>query len=320
MDANWRWLHQVGSSKNCFSGNTWEESVCNSVKNCTDTCALEGAQYAQVYGVKAANDSVSLKLFLMESKTRYEMFTLMDNELAFDIDLSTVECGINSALDFVPMDPDGGQAKYPSNKAGAECGTAYCDQLQAGPETDDFLGKGRMGACCPEFRGWDSNSHSFSMSSHTCPDDGLYICNGYSCDSYDERAISKCDRWGCSYNLYRMGNTDFYGKGKKVDTARKFTVVTQFDQDKVTQFFIQDGQKFDMPGPVWEGLPKEGGLSANMCSRQPTLDSVYYPPYDSEGLVGRESGGHCYVEDNDPAFVRNNYPNAFGPVGSTVKV
>ena len=255
MDAEWRWLHQVDSYRSCYSGNTWDDTVCNSVENCTNICALEGAQYAEVYGVKTANDSVSLKLktnfdfaynigsrlFLMESKKRYQMFTLMNNELAFDIDLSTVECGINSALYFVPMDPDGGQAKYPTNKAGAEYGTGYCDascprslRFVAGKanmegwipsETDPLSGSGRWAACCPQFSVWNSNSHSFSMSSHTCPDDGLYVCEGWDCDDYPEERQRKCDRWGCNYNPYRMGNTGFYGKGKKIDTARKFTYV-----------------------------------------------------------------------------------------------
>lgn len=36
--------------------------------------------------------------------SKYQMFTLMNNEFAFDVDLSTVECGLNAALYFVAMD------------------------------------------------------------------------------------------------------------------------------------------------------------------------------------------------------------------------
>ena len=173
LDADFRWLHRVDNYMSCYEGNTWNERFCSTVENCTNTCALEGADYAKVYGVKTANDSVSLRfrtnfdfaynvgsrLFLMESKHRYQMFTLTDNELACDVDLSTVECGINSALYFVPMDPHGGRARYPTNAAGAQYGTGYCDascprslRFVGGKanmegwipsETDEFSGKGR---------------------------------------------------------------------------------------------------------------------------------------------------------------------------------
>lgn len=63
----------------------------------------------------------------MENEEAYQMFTLAGNEFAFDVDLSTVECGINSALYFVAMEPDGGMSSYPTNTAGAKYGTGYCD-------------------------------------------------------------------------------------------------------------------------------------------------------------------------------------------------
>ncbi|KAL2130175.1 hypothetical protein VTI74DRAFT_6807 [Chaetomium olivicolor] len=384
MDANFRWLHKVDSYLSCYSGNIWDGGVCSSNENCTIICALEGASYASAYGVQTANDSISLRLktyldfsynvgsrlFLMESKNRYQMFTLMDNELAFDVDLSTVECGINSALYFVPMDPDGGQAKHPTNKAGAEYGTGYCDascprdlKFIAGKAnmegwvpsaTDPVSGNGIFGACCPQFSVWNSNAHSFSMSSHTCPRDSLYICDPRHCDynniDPENRGRRLCDRWGCGYNPYRMGNRDFYGKGKKVDTARKFTVVTQWSDTNVTQFFVQDGKRIDMPPPVWERLPQDAGLSAEMCSKQVTVfgerDQVadnggweahnrqllntpmvmvmsigtdHYAwntwldsvfPPDDPGFPGRERGDCLPYEDNEPLQAEARYPKA----------
>ena len=52
---------------------------------------------------------------------------------------------------------------------------------------------------------------------------------------------------------FRHGNTDFYGKGKTVDTSKKFTVVTQFhgsgsNLESISQYFIQDGKKIEVPG------------------------------------------------------------------------
>jgi cellulose 1,4-beta-cellobiosidase len=46
-------------------------------------------------------------------------------------------------------------------------------------------------------------------------------------------------------NSYRMGNTSFYGKGMIVDTSQKFTVVTQFIGNPLTQikrFYVQNGK------------------------------------------------------------------------------
>lgn len=59
----------------------------------------------------------------MADESSYEMFTLMDNEFAFDVELSTLECGLNGALYFVMMDADGGMARSSTNTAGAQYGT-----------------------------------------------------------------------------------------------------------------------------------------------------------------------------------------------------
>jgi cellulose 1,4-beta-cellobiosidase len=135
IDSNWRWLHD-SSGKNCYDGNAWT-SACSSATDCASKCQLEGANYQSTYGASTSGDSLTLKFvtkheygtnigsrfYLMNGASKYQMFTLMNNEFAFDVDLSTVECGLNSALYFVAMEEDGGMASYPSNKAGAKYGT-----------------------------------------------------------------------------------------------------------------------------------------------------------------------------------------------------
>lgn len=125
---------------NCYDGNKWT-SACSSNEDCAQNCALEGADYSGTYGITTSNDALTLKFvqehaygtnigsrtYLLNSESKYEMFNLIGNELAFDVDLSTVECGLNSALYFVAMEEDGGMASYPNNKAGAKYGTGYCD-------------------------------------------------------------------------------------------------------------------------------------------------------------------------------------------------
>ena len=54
------------------------------------------------------------------------MFELRAKEFTFDVDVSTLACGINGALYFVEMTPDGDLGKG-SNNAGAAFGTGYCD-------------------------------------------------------------------------------------------------------------------------------------------------------------------------------------------------
>jgi cellulose 1,4-beta-cellobiosidase len=64
-----------------------------------------------------------------------------------------------------------------------------------------------------------------------------------------------------------MGNTDFYGKGKTLDTSKKFTVVTQFQQNKLTQFFVQNGKRIDIPGPKHEGIQGDtAAITPELCS------------------------------------------------------
>jgi cellulose 1,4-beta-cellobiosidase len=141
LDANWRWLHDKNGYSNCYTGNEWNSTVCPDGKKCAENCALEGVDYKKTYGITSSGNSLSLKLkteheygtnigsrtYLMDGASKYQMFTLMGNEFAFDVDLSKLDCGLNGALYFVSMDADGGMSKQPTNKAGAKYGTGYCD-------------------------------------------------------------------------------------------------------------------------------------------------------------------------------------------------
>ena len=46
LDSNWRWLHATSSSTNCYTGNTWDASLCPDPDTCARNCALDGADYA----------------------------------------------------------------------------------------------------------------------------------------------------------------------------------------------------------------------------------------------------------------------------------
>ncbi|SJL04080.1 related to 1,4-beta-D-glucan cellobiohydrolase A [Armillaria ostoyae] len=142
LDSNWRWTHQVSSATNCYTGNTWDATICPDPTTCAANCALDGADYAGTYGITTSGNALTLKfvtqgpystnigsrVYLLDSTgSKYQMFNLKNQEFTFDVDMSNLPCGLNGALYFVQMDADGGLARFPTNKAGAKFGTGYCD-------------------------------------------------------------------------------------------------------------------------------------------------------------------------------------------------
>lgn len=70
---------------------------------------LDGANYASTYGATTSGNALSLKfvtqssgknigsrLYLMESATKYKLFTLENNEFSFDVDLSKLPVSLHS--------------------------------------------------------------------------------------------------------------------------------------------------------------------------------------------------------------------------------
>jgi cellulose 1,4-beta-cellobiosidase len=140
IDANWRWLHTTSGSTNCYTGNKWDTSICPDNDTCAKACALDGADYSGTYGITTSGNALTLKfvtnggqknigsrVYLMASDSQYQLFKTLNQEFAFDVDVSQLPCGLNGALYFSEMDADGGVAKFPNNKAGAKYGTGYCD-------------------------------------------------------------------------------------------------------------------------------------------------------------------------------------------------
>lgn len=260
IDANWRWVHEVNGSTNCYTGNEWDSTICPDADTCTTNCAVDGADYETNYGVTTSDDALTIsfvtvgssatnvgaRLYLMASETEYQMFTLLGNEFTFDVDVSELGCGLNGALYFVSMDEDGGMSKYSTNEAGAKYGTGYCDSQcprdlkfingEANSEnwtastTDSNSGVGEYGSCCTEMDIWEANSISTAYTAHPCATVGQVRCEADDCGgTYSStRYGSYCDPDGCDFNPYRQGVTDFFGTSMTVDTSAVMTVVTQF--------------------------------------------------------------------------------------------
>ncbi|TFK39660.1 cellobiohydrolase I-II [Crucibulum laeve] len=306
LDANWRWLHTTSGYTNCYTGNTWDKSLCPDGATCAKNCALDGADYTGTYGITASGNSLTMKfvtsgqqknigsrVYLMASDTQYQMFKLLNQEFTFDVDVSNLPCGLNGALYFSEMAADGGMSG--NNKAGAKYGTGYCDsqcprdikfiggeanvQGWAPSPNDVNAGTGGYGACCNEMDIWEANSIAAAYTPHPCTVSGLNRCSGTACGGTDNRYGSVCDPDGCDFNSYRMGDTSFYGKGLKVDTSKKFTVVTQFltsnnsttgTLSEIRRLYVQNGKVIQNSKVNIPGMTAGDSITSAFCSSQKT--------------------------------------------------
>ncbi|KAF2652546.1 glycoside hydrolase family 7 protein [Lophiostoma macrostomum CBS 122681] len=309
MDANWRWLHTTEGYTNCYTGNEWNTTICADGATCAANCALDGADYSGTYGVTASSGDLTLKfvtegsystnigsrLYLMASESKYYMFKLLNKEFTFDVDVSNLPCGLNGALYLVEMDEDGGMAKYSTNKAGAKYGTGYCDTqcphdikfIDGEANVEDWTpssndanaGSGKYGTCCNEMDLWEANVVSAALTPHVCSVEGQTRCSGTDCGDGDERYSGVCDKDGCDFNSYRMGDQSFYGKGKTVDTSSKFTVVTQFITNdgtdsgtlsEIRRIYVQGGKVIQNSVSKVSGVTDSNSITDAWCNEQKT--------------------------------------------------
>ncbi|KAJ4390117.1 hypothetical protein N0V93_007590 [Gnomoniopsis smithogilvyi] len=305
IDANWRWVHDVNSSTNCYTGNTWDTSICDDDVSCAEDCCLDGATYQSTYGISTSGDALTLdfvtensngenvgsRTYLMSSATEYEIFDLLGKEFTFDVDVSKLPCGLNGALYFVSMPADGGLST--TNKAGAAYGTGYCDSqcprdlkfIDGEANIEGWVsstnnantGVGDHGSCCPEMDVWEANSISSAFTAHPCTSIEPVVCDGDACGgTYSgtaNRYSGECDPDGCDFNSYRQGDTSFYGPGLTVDTDSVFTVVTQFIEtsgvlSEIKRFYVQDGVVIDNSESTVAGVTGYDSITTAYCDAQ----------------------------------------------------
>ncbi|KAH8830310.1 glycoside hydrolase [Flagelloscypha sp. PMI_526] len=310
LDSNWRWLHSTANSTNCYTGNEWDATLCPDATTCATNCALDGADYSGTYGITTSGNALTLtfvtngpystnigsRVYLLEDESNYQMFDLNNKEFTFDVDMSGLPCGLNGALYFVQMDQDGGLSKYSSNKAGAKYGTGYCDTqcphdikfingaanvVDWAPSDDDpNAGTGKYGTCCNEMDIWEANSMAAAYTPHVCSGDGSQTqCEGTDCGDGDQRYDGICDKDGCDFNSYRMGDPSFLGKGKTIDTNSKFTVVTQFltadnstsgQLSEIRRLYVQNGKVVANSKTAIDGMDAYDSVTDDFCAAQKT--------------------------------------------------
>merc|ERR1712165_492115 len=131
---------------------------------------------------------------------------------------------------------------------------------------------------------WEANSMANAYTPHTCAYPGPYRCEGIECGDNDkgERYDGVCDKDGCDINPYRMGNTDFYGRGPEypVNTLKPMTVATQFlttdgtdagDLSEIRRFYIQDGEIIYSPSSTILGPSDTDSITDEFCDAKKDL-------------------------------------------------
>lgn len=192
--------------------------------------------------------NIGSRVYLLDDNYDYFMFHLKNKEFTFTVDVSNLPCGINGALYFSEMLKDGGSSEYSGNKAGAKYGTGYCDaqcphdikfingegnsEGWVPSKTDVNSGTGKYGTCCQEMDIWEANETATAYTAHVCTVNKQTRCEGTQCGDTDkdQRYQGVCDKDGCDFNPYRLGDSNFFGVGSnfQIDTSKPFTVVTQF--------------------------------------------------------------------------------------------
>merc|ERR1712002_78837 len=364
LDSNWRWVHIVDDFVNCYEGNVWDEEYCPDAATCTENCQLEGVDqedWTNTYGVTTDGTGLTLQFVTqgpystnIGSRTylvapdgeNYYMFYLKNREFTFDVDVSKLPCGLNGALYFVEMDEGGGLSKYPTNEAGAPYGTGYCDAqcphdlkfINGETNCEDWVssdndansGTGHYGTCCFELDIWESNSVATAYTSHPCETDGQERCEGTPCgdNASGERYDGICDKDGCDFNSWRLGDQTFFGPGSEftVDTTKPMTVVTQFitsdgtdhgDLVEMRRIYVQDGKVIQNSFSNLPGIDKVDSITDAFCAQTKVTFGDMDDHAEKGGLITLGDSldrGHVLVmsmwDDHDAnmLWLDSNYP------------
>ena len=140
IDSLSHWVHQKDdTSLGCgVWGSKPNETVCPDVETCQENCIMEGVEDYASYGIYTEGGELRLRhlrddgsvssprvYLLNEEEDKYEMLQLTGLEMAFDVDVSKLPCGMNGALYLSEMEEAGGLSEL--NTGGAAYGTGYCD-------------------------------------------------------------------------------------------------------------------------------------------------------------------------------------------------
>jgi cellulose 1,4-beta-cellobiosidase len=178
---------------------------------------------------------------------------------------------------------------------------------------------------------WEANSISNALTPHPCSIAGQSRCEGLDCVN------SMCDKDGCDFNSYRMGDVSFYGPSKTVDTSKNFTVVTQFithdgtDTGSLTEIhrkYIQNGTVINNSVTKIPAVESTNTITDDFCNQQKSAfnDQNHFAKFGGMKAVGEALGRGMVLAisilddyDNhmlwlDGPFPKNADPSAPGVV------
>ncbi|KAI0135658.1 glycoside hydrolase family 7 protein [Daldinia grandis] len=301
LDASFHPLRQVDGTSSCggYDG-ALNKELCPDHEACAKNCVFDGANY-EGNGVLADENILTLnmygerdgklatltpRVYLLDAQEGdYEILRLKNQEISFDVDVSKLICGMNGAMYLAEMNQTG--ARSALNPAGAKYGTGYCDaQCPNLPFINGVANIDSRGACCNEMDLWEANSLASAFTAHACSQPGVYECKGDQCGT-----LGVCDKSGCAYNNWRMGNTTYYGprtpppgssdNGNStrftIDTTRPFTVTTQFLTqgnpsditkgilNEVRRLYVQDGVVIENAPVIARNMPPGDSLRMSHC-------------------------------------------------------
>jgi cellulase len=244
LDWNYRWFHTVDGYDSCTTSSGVNATLCPDEATCAKNCVIEGATYASS-GITTSGNALTMsqyvnttgtvtnaspRVYLLGPDGNYVMMKLLNQELSFDVDLSTLPCGENGALYLSEMDATGGRNPY--NTGGANYGSGYCDaQCPVQTWMNGTLNTNHQGYCCNEMDILEANSQANAFTPHPC-------LNG------------NCDKNGCGFNPYANGNHNYWGPGMTLDTSKPFTIITRFvtsdgtstgSLSQIIRYYIQNG-------------------------------------------------------------------------------
>ncbi|CAH7681829.1 cellulose 1,4-beta-cellobiosidase precursor [Phakopsora pachyrhizi] len=286
MDADMRPLKDMSGAKDCIVNNMWDPTLCPDADTCAKNCVLGDVDY-KANGVTVDGDSLTMELFPPNNGTgsrlyllegdEYKIFKLLNKEISVDVDLSNLPCGTNAAFYFSEMDPKGGD---PTSKTStAPAGLGYCDAQSPTSmkfikgkanfkKSDDGKGNtvGGLGYPCQELDIIEGNSISQVFTPHPCLEKAE-VCKAEDC----KKDGGVCDSPGCDFNPYRMGDTEFYGPKKVVDTTKKMTITTQFiakggELVEIRRLWVQNGKVVKNSKVKIPGVKSFNSISSEFCS------------------------------------------------------
>ena len=146
-----------------------------------------------------------------------------------------------------------------------------------GSSSDPNAGSGQYGTCCNEMDIWEANLNGAAVTPHVCSVQGQTRCSGTQCGDGDERYDGICDKDGCDFNSWRMGDQTFLGPGLTVDTRQKFTVVTQFVTNnnqtsgtlsEIRRLYVQNGRVIANSQTNIPGMSQFDSITDSFCTAQ----------------------------------------------------